>query len=181
VQVVSVAGPPGGSFAFWEGDGENDLGLITFSVPVGTTEGTNYLVISENSGEPGTDPYGHVHGREFTTSAAGTYVVGFRIIDLSTNGVGGGPIQSPSNVLPVRFQAGLRIESIQALSNRVTVGFRSPPGISNGLEATDSLISGNWQQVGVPLRGNNNLQFLNETNTPGGNRFYRLHQINNLP
>jgi hypothetical protein len=181
LQVVSVAGPPGGSFAFWEGDGENDLGVITFSVPVGTANGTNYLVISENNGEPGADPYGHIHGREFTTSAPGTYIVGLRIIDLSTNGVSGGPIQLPSELLPVRFQAGLRIERIQTLTNRVAVGFRSPPGISNALEAKDSLTSGNWQQVGVPLRGNNNLQFLNETNAPGGSRFYRLHQINNLP
>src|SRR5262245_54804235 len=96
VQVVSVAGPPGGSFAFWEGDGESDLGVITFSVPVGITNGTNYLLISENNAEPGADPYGHIHGREFTTSAPGTYLVGLRVIDLSTNGVGGGPMQSPS-------------------------------------------------------------------------------------
>src|SRR6185295_7256922 len=106
VQVVSVQGPPGGSFAFWEGDGESDLGTITFSVPVGTTNGTNYLIISQNSGEPGADPYGHIHGREFTSSAQGIYTVGFRVIDASTNGLGSGPIQAPSDVLPVKFQAG---------------------------------------------------------------------------
>jgi len=179
VQVVSVAGPVGGSFAFWEGDGESDLGNITFSVPVGTTNGTNHLVISENNGEPGADPYGHIHGREFTTSAPGTYIVGFRIIDLSTNGTGAGPIQLPSDVLPVRFQAGLRIETIQTVTNRVTVSFRSPPGISNTLEASSSMIG--WQQVAGPLRGNNNLQSLVETNAPGSNRLYRLRQLNNLP
>jgi hypothetical protein len=107
--------------------------------------------------------------------------VGFRVIDLSTNGLGGTPIHSPSDILPVRFQAGLRIENIQSLTNRVSVSFRSPPGISNVLQATDSLTSSNWQPVGVPLRGNNNLQVVNETNAPGSYRFYRLHQINNLP
>jgi hypothetical protein len=76
VQVVSVAGPAGGSFAFWEGDGESDLGNVTFSVPVGETNGTNFLVVSENNSEPGADPYGHIHGREFTTSLPGTYTVG---------------------------------------------------------------------------------------------------------
>jgi len=96
VQVVSVDGPPGGSFAFWEGDGESSLGVITFSVSAGTTNGTNFFVISENNGEAGADPYGHIHGRMFTTSAPGTYIVGFRVIDISTNGAGGGPIQSPS-------------------------------------------------------------------------------------
>jgi len=181
VQVVSVAGPPGGSFAFWEGDGESDLGEITFSVPVGTTNGTNSLIISENNGVPGTDPYGHIHGREFTTSLAGTYLVGLRVIDTCTNGAGGGPIHSPSDVLLVRFQAGLRIESFQVITNRVTVTFRSLLAITNVLEATDSVAAGNWQPVTGPLRGNNNLQSLSETNVTGMNRYYRLRQLNNLP
>src|SRR5262245_61192254 len=181
VQVVSVAGPPGGSFAFWEGDGESDLGAITFSVPAGTTNGTNYLIISENEGQPGAEPYGPIHGREFTTSLPGTYTVGFRVIDISTNGAAGGPIQSASDVLPVKFQAGLRLETIQTFTNRVTVSFRSPPGISNLLEATSSLGSSGWLPVAGPLRGNNNLQVLTETNAPGQSRSYRLHPLNNLP
>ncbi len=181
VQVVSVDGPPGGSFAFWEGDGESDLGVITFSVPVGTTDGTNYLVVSENDGEPGADPYGHIHGREFTTSLPGTYTVGFRVIDLSTNGLNGGPIQAPSDILPVRFQAGVRIENIQLFTNRVTLSFRCPPGISNILEANESLATPNWQTVAGPLRGNNNLQTLSETNAPTPHRLYRIRHLNNLP
>jgi hypothetical protein len=181
VQVVNVNGPPGGSFAFWEGDGESDLGAITFNVPVGTTNGTNFLIISENNGEPGTDPYGHIHGREFTTSVAGTYVVGFRVLDISHNGTGGGPIQSPSDILPVRFHAGMWIDGLQTFTNRATVSFRSLQGISNVLEATDSMTSGNWQPVAGPLRGNNNLQSLTETNAQKGNRFYRLRVLNNLP
>jgi hypothetical protein len=181
VQVVSVDGPPGGSFAFWEGDGESDLGNITFSVPVGTTNGTEYLMVSENKGEPNADPYGHIHGREFTASLPGTYLVGFRVLDISTNGVGGGPIQSPSAVLPVRFQAGLRIESIQIVTNQVAVFFRSPPGISNLLEATAFAGSSNWVSAAAPLRGNNNLQRFTDTNAPNGSRFYRIRQLNNLP
>jgi hypothetical protein len=180
IQVFSVAGPAGGAFAFWEGDGESDLGRVTFSVPVGATNGTNYLIISENKGEPGADPYGHLHGREFTTSVPGTYLVGFRVIDISTNGVGGGPIQSPSAPLLVRFQAGMRIESIQPFTNRVAISFRSPPGISNLVELSGG-IAGPWQPVGTPLRGNNNLQTFTDTNAPFGARFYRLRQLNDLP
>lgn len=181
VQVVSVEGPPGGSFAFWEGDGESDLGSITFSVPVGATDGTNYFLVSENGGAPGTDPYGHIHGREFTTSLQGTYVVGFRVIDLSSNGVDAGPIHSPSAVLKIRFQAGLQVERVQPLAGRVSVSFRSPPGISNVLEAATSLDPGNWSPAATPLRGNNNLQTLIDTNPPTTGRFYRLRQLNNLP
>ena len=180
VQVVSVIGPSGGSFAFWEGDGESDLGIMTFSVPVGTTNGTNYLVTSENNGEVGADPYGHIHGREFTTSAPGTFIVGFRVIDISTNGVDGRPIQSPSDPLFVRFQAGMHIDSIQSLPNHTAVSFRSPPGISNLVEFSTEII-GPWQSAGAPLRGNNNLQTFTDSNIPSGNRFYRLRQLNNLP
>ena len=181
VQVVSVAGPPGGSFSFWEGDGESDLGVITFSVPVGTTNGTNYFLVSENAGVAGSDPYGHIHAREFTTSSSGTYIVGFRVIDLSTNGTGGGPIQSPSDVLLVRFQAGMWIEAFQTFTNRVTASFRSLPGITNSLQATDSIESGPWLTVAGPLRGSGNLQSLAETNVPSGHRYYRLRVLNNLP
>jgi hypothetical protein len=181
VQVVSVTGPPGGSFAFWEGDGESDLGAITFSVPVGTTNGSNYFVISQNFGVPNTDPYGHIHGREFTTTLPGTYLVWFRIIDISTNGTGGGPIQSPSDVFPIRFDAGIRIENLQLFTNRASAYFRSPTAINNSLEATSSVESGSWQTVAGPLRGNNNLQFLTETNAPVGNRYYRIRVLNNLP
>ena len=181
IRVVTVKGPAGGNYAYWEGDGESDLGAITFSVSVGTTNGTNYFVVSENGGEPNADPYGHIHGREMTTSTAGTYLVGFRAIDVSTNGLGGGPIHSPSDILEIRFQAGLRIESIQTFTNWVTTSFRSPPGITNVLERTDSVLLPNWQAAAAPLRGNNNLQTFTDTNAPVGNRFYRLRQLNLLP
>lgn len=181
VQVVSVAGPTGGSFAFWEGDGESDLGAITFSVPVGETNGTNYLVVSENNGEPGADPYGHIHGREFTTSLPGTYTVGFRVIDLSTNGANGGPIHAPSDILPVRFQAGVRIETLSLFTNRITATFRCPPGISNVLEATESLAPTDWQTVAGPIRGNANLQTFTVSNAPTGIQFFRIRHLNNLP
>lgn len=181
VQVVSVEGPPGGSFEFWEGDGESDLGKITFSVPVGTTNGTNLLVVSENHGEPGADPYGHIHGREFTTSSPGTYQIGFRVIDVSTNGIQGGPIHSPSDVLLVRFQAGVRIESLQFNPGRTLVFFRCPPGISNVLESTDSLLSPSWRSAALPIRGNNGLQSFIDTNGVVSARWYRIHQLNTLP
>ena len=181
IQLTSVQGPPGGTFAFWEGDGESDLGNITFSVAVGTTNGTNFFVISENNGAPGADPYGHIHGREFTTSAPGIYLVGFRVIDISTNGLGGGPIQSPSDELLLRFQAGTRIEVMQTFSNRVAISFRSPPGISNALQASDVPGGGTWSPVAQPLRGNNLLQTITDSNAPVATRYYRLRQLNNLP
>ena len=181
VQLVSVAGPAGGSVQFWEGDEENPGNQITFNVPVGETQGTNAFVISENDGAPGSDPYGHIHGREFSTSTGGLYTVGFRLIDVSTNGIGGGPMHSPSAVLPIYFQAGPVIESIVRATNGIRVQFRSAPGVTNVLEASLSPEVGGWAAVTAGLRGNSTLQSLVDTNPSSTNRFYRLRLLNTPP
>lgn len=181
VQVVSVTGPDGGSLQFWDAAGLQPGSTITFSTPVGTSGGTNCFVISENNGASDSDPYGHIHYRTFTTTLPGIYVVGFRLIDISTNGLGGGPIHTPSDLLTIRLQAGLRIEKFQGVTNRVTVSFRSPYAISNRLEATDSLLQPDWQPVGGGVFGLGTLQSLSDTNIFQPARFYRLRQLNNLP
>jgi hypothetical protein len=181
VQVVSVEGPAGGAVQFWEGDGENPGNQITFQVPVGETRGTNAFIISENDGEPGSDPYGHIHGREFTTSTSGLYTVGFRLIDVSTNGLGGGPMHSPSAVLPMYFQAGPVIESIAATSGGVRVFFRSAPGVTNVLEASPVPQGGAWTSVSSGLRGNSTLQSIVDSNPTSATRFYRLQLLNTPP
>ena len=181
VQVVSVEGPPGGAVQYWEGDSENPGNLVTFQVPVGETRGTNAFIISENDGAPGSDPYGHIHGREFTTSTGGLYTVGFRLIDVSTNGLGGGPMHSPSAVLPMYFQAGPVIESIASASGGVRVFFRSAPGVTNVLEASSAPQGGAWSAVSAGLRGNSTLQSLVDPNPASPIRFYRLQLLNTPP
>ena len=181
VQVVSVEGPAGGALQFWEGDGENPGNQITFQIPVGETRGTNAFIISENDGAPGSDPYGHIHGREFTTSTSGLYTVGFRLIDVSTNGIGGGPMHSPSAVMPVYFQGGPVIESIAAASGSIRVFFRSAPGVTNVLEASSTPQGGAWSAVSAGLRGNSTLQSLVDSNPAPAIRFYRLQLLNTPP
>jgi hypothetical protein len=75
----------------------------------------------------------------------------------------------------------MRIESIQTFTNRSVISFRSPPGISNQLEAANSFPPTNWQSVGFGLKGNNALQTLTDTNINNSARFFRLRQLNNLP
>jgi len=181
VQVVEVAGPAGGAIGFWEGDGENPGNEITFSVPVGTTGGTSSFVVSENEGTPGSDPYGHIHGREFTATTAGLYTVGFRLVDISTNGPGGGPLHAPSSVLSMFFQAGPTIETIQSVTNGMRVFFRSAPGVTNVLEASDGLGAIAWRPVSGGLRGNSALQSLTDTNAAPDVRVYRLRLLNIPP
>ena len=181
VQVAEVAGPAGGAIGFWEGDGENPGNQVTFSVPVGTIGGTSSFVISENDGTPGSDPYGHIHGREFTATTAGLYTVGFRLVDVSTNGPDGSPLHSPSSVLSMFFQAGPTIETIQPATNGMRVFFRSAPGVTNVLEASDDVAAIVWRPVSGGLRGNSALQSLTDTNPASDVRVYRLRLLNIPP
>lgn len=181
VELVGVVGPPGGEVEFWEGDGETPGNTVTFRVPVGSTDSTNAFVISENDGAPGSDPYGHIHGRGFTTTLPGLYTVGFRLRDLSTNGAGGGPLHSPSPILWMYFQAGPTLESVEKLPEGARVRFRSAPGVTNVLEAAASPDGVDWTRVAGPLRGNSTLQSLTDTNAPPGARIYRLHLLHIPP
>ena len=60
---------------------------------------------SGGAGAAGADPFGHLHGRNFTATVPGDYVVGFKLFDNSGNGTGGGAIHTPSATLNIRFSA----------------------------------------------------------------------------
>ena len=170
-QLVSVDGTPGGAFAFW------DTGATgpTISLICGTT-GTNTWLLSENGGLPTTDPYGHIHGRRFTATKPGIYTVGFRAFDFSTNGVGGGPIHTPSTVLKVYFQAGVNIKGIKPNVDRTLITFGAKAGFVWQIEAADSLPAGtNWQSIGAPLLGDDYFHEIEDGNPTKSRRFYRAN------
>jgi len=100
-----VSGPAGGTFSFWD-SGQT---TPTLSLGVGQTITTGNLFdlsdASLGAGNPGADPYGHLHGRRFSTSEVGDYLVGFRILDTSANGIGGGPIHTQSDLFLMTFRA----------------------------------------------------------------------------
>ena len=101
VELVSVSGPPGGVFGFWETGASEP----TFSVGTGDEGGARWL-LSENEGESGTDPYGHIHGRRLTASSPGIYTVTLRLHDESHNGPDEGPLHESSDPLAIQFIAG---------------------------------------------------------------------------
>lgn len=180
--VRAAAGPVGGHWSFWETSGNEEYGeTITFSYATGTTNGTNSFLLSENTGQPGEDPYGHIHGRSFTTDKPGLYTVWVQLIDTSRNGPGGGPIHAPSPLYRYYFQAGTTIARIDRTNISVVVTFGTQP--SNAarqyayfLEATSMLDEPpGWTTIAGPLSGNNHLRSF--TDTPPADaphRFYRL-------
>lgn len=99
--IVKATGPIGGSFGFWE------VGSTTPTLSLLSGDTSEQLFpLSEGDGSAGSDPFGHIHGRRFTTTKPGVYTAWFRAFDTSSNGTGGGPVHAPSEALPVRFLAG---------------------------------------------------------------------------
>jgi len=101
LSMTLQSAPEGGSFAFWD----TDATAPTFSLSlVGSTSGTWNLSGGEENptaGTPGGDPFGHIHGRRFTATTPGEYVIGFQAFDTSANGAQ----HTPSDMLQVRFVA----------------------------------------------------------------------------
>lgn len=174
IQFVSVQGPSGGTFSFWETNATSP----TFSLPCGATDGTNAYCASQNDGSPGSDPYGHIHGRAFTATLPGIYTLGLRAFDGSTNGAGGGPIHTPSDIFYVQFQAGVTIQSLEVNSPTATATFGATGGKNFILEYNDDLSTANWQPTGDTVSGDDHFHSLTDNNATNSARFYR---VRNLP
>jgi hypothetical protein len=172
-QLVSVEGPPGGEFSFWDSGTTNP----TITIASGQT-GTNVFQISQNGGLPDTDPWGHIHNRRFTATKPGLYTVGFRAWDFSTNGPGGGSIHSPSEVLHIYFQAGVTITSLIKAADTATATFGATAGRTFVLEYSDALINSNgWTQTGDAIVGNDYFESLTDTNAAALHRLYRIKDV----
>jgi hypothetical protein len=172
LQLASVDGPEGGSFSFWETNAVSP----TYSLTTGEI-GTNAWKIGENDGSPDSDPYGHIHGRRYTATKPGIYIVGFRALDRSTNGAGGNPIHTTSGLFHLRFQAGLTISSITPQDGHAVVEFGATGGGTFALEYASPIDGTNfWQQTGDPIAGNDHLLTLTDTNEMNGMRLYRIRR-----
>ncbi len=185
IQVVleSISGPAT-TFGFWEAaapdvDGTN----ITWTVPVPLLNGTNRIDVSENDGLPGSDPYGHLHGRQYSVTTPGLYTAGFQFVDNSTNGPGGGPIHTPSDVFYLYLQAGVTIANISVDDNGVNLTFGAPSNLpdTGTAPATNYTIetspvlgpSAVWTPVGDVVVGDDHLHTVTVP-LAGAAAFYRL-------
>lgn len=180
LKIIAVAGPSGGHWSFWETAGNEEYGSsITFSYASGTTNGTNIIILSENNGQAGADPYGHIHGRAFTADVPGLYTVWTQLVDVSRNGPGGGPLHAPSQLYRYYFQAGTTISGVVQTNGSTVVTFGTQLSnvarrYSYYLEAHSALdVDLPWTTVAGPVLGDNRLQTLSEPITEP-QRFYRL-------
>jgi len=176
-RISLLSGPPGGRFGFWETNSDAVSGPYV-SVGVGETA-TNLFRITQTDGAPTADPFGHIHGRRLSATKQGIYKVGFQAIDVSTNGLGGGPIHPPTGVLPVWFQAGVNIESVEPdyEDGHVHVRFGAPLGTTWQVEYTDSFSPLNWLPAGEPVTGQDYFFERIHEGDPGANRYYRVRRL----
>ncbi len=186
IRLLSVEGPAGASFGFWETT-ENGLDStnLTWSVPVPYASGTNLIHVSEGDGSPGSDPYGHIHGRIYSFTKPGLYKVTWQFVDTSTNGINGTPLNLPSEPFSIYYQAGLTIAGINVNTNDVNITFAAAsnvpdedpdaPPTSYTLETTSSLgADAVWQLLdGYTVIGDDHLHM---TSLPITNSaaFFRL-------
>ncbi len=174
MDFISLHGPAGGGLGYWEA---GQTGSATFSLEVGTTNGTNRIALSDanlGAGQPGADPYGHVHGRRFSASVPGFYTLGYRFIDTSRNGVNAGPIHTPSEIYYLYLQAEITIPFVTVQSNSVEIAYGAAVGRNYYVEHTPSLGSSvNWAEVGGPFIGDDRLQTFRYA-SPG---FFRIKAV----
>jgi hypothetical protein len=178
LRVRSLAGPAGGMWSFWESlDGACDENGVspTFTLATGATGGTNTFLLSQNNGLPGEDPYGHCHGRRSTTSKPGLHTVGVQIVDVSTNGPGGGPIHAPSAMYEFHYQAGVTIAHVARTNGMLAASFGTRNGSSYYLD-WNAVLDGSqsWSNAAGPIPGNNRLRTLLDPVMAEPRRFYRL-------
>ncbi|MDB6037243.1 MAG: Host specificity protein [Verrucomicrobiales bacterium] len=171
--IVSLEGPTDGAFAFWE----TGATAPTFILHAGEV-GTNLFHLTEADGSPGTDPYGHIHGRRFTATKAGIYKVNFVLKDTSTNGVNGGPIHTPSDLLPIYFQAGVNFVSIEPDEDHTHLRVGTPAGDSWQIEVSEALgPNAIWQSVGDAVVGDDYIHMVIDEHEVLGQRFFRVKKV----
>ncbi len=175
LRIVAVDGPEGGSLSMWDSDGDYIAEEITFSVPVGTTNGAQRFLLSEGDGAPGSDPYGHIHGRRFSVDRPGLYTVSFQMVDLSTNGPGGGPLHAPSDIVPMFFQADTTLLQPVVGPEGAVLTFGTETLRTYVVESSPVLgPAADWTALGEPIPGNGHLHTTAPLPISTEARFYRL-------
>lgn len=145
IELVSVAGPAGGSFSFW------DVGssTATWSRPCGwnqtSTDRTSFPVILNGDN--------HAHGRAFSVDRPGEYQVTFRAVDrnaLFQN--------SADYTLAFRALAPTPL-SIRLSGGQAVISFTSRLGLTYDLQSRTNLGSGAWDLANAtPIDGDGNLK-----------------------
>jgi len=192
LQLLSVEGPAGANFAFWEGNRDGSFGTnLTWSVPVPSSGDTNLIRITQAANTPTNDPYGLVANRVFGFTKPGLYKLTWQLVDTSTNGPGGTPLDLSSAPFSLYYQADYTICGIARVPGGMQIIFAAPTGslqpggdyqpMVHLLEQSPRLgAAADWQpaldaqHAYISIDGDDYLH-TNTVPAPGATRFYRLN------
>lgn len=179
-EIVSVAGPSGASFGFWD-EGFN---VVTNSLATNQPTGNPRFVISEGIDDVNDDPFGHIHGRAWTATKPGDYTVGIRFIDRSTTRPGGGSWHTPSQTYLFKFQAGPSFQPTMTRNSGGSIALTWPSqmgvwsGFQNGMvftiQRSQSMAANQWQTLGTVTGTTANTATFTDPSPLQGKAFYRL-------
>lgn len=184
MEIVSVSGPAGAHFGFWDENWSafNDTPSVSFAT--GQPTGNYQFVLGEGFDDAAEDPFGHIHGRSWTADKPGDYYVAMRLVDLSTTGPGGGPWHAPSQIYIYHFQAGPDFKPAAQLvaGTGYVLTWASQMGIYTGQtgivfnieRSTGSLSPSGWQNIGSVTGTTGATSTFTDPTPPAGKAFYRL-------
>lgn len=135
IQLLSVSGPAGASFAFWEAGATSP----TWARAAGwTASGADYPDLITYEDESGV---GHIHGRLFTATHPGTYTIAFRAVD----GTAAAPrLASEPHSITIEVLATPQL-SIRSEAGQARLSFTSRPDFTYDLQVSTDLKT--WNNV----------------------------------
>jgi hypothetical protein len=159
IELVSVTGPAGGNFGFWEVDATSP----TWSVPSGwdstQSQSRSFPVVLNGDN--------HAHGRAFTVDKPGHYTVIFRAVDSNQK-------FSTSENYTITFRAQQPPQlSIGISGGNVSLSFRSRNNLSYDLQRCEDLARGIWTTIQT-ISGNGGLHTPSDSFSGRPKAFYRL-------
>lgn len=164
IELVSVSGPPGGNFSFWEAGTTQPA--WTRASGWDSTQGNapSFMVVLGGDN--------HVHGRCFTMDKPGTYTVTFRSLDAA-----GKFATSANKTITFNAQQPPQM-SIAVQGNNARLSFTARSGLVYDLQACTNMALGAWTNVEphTYMDGYGTATNLTVTNAPtlSPNTFYRL-------
>ena len=135
IEIVSVTGPPGGSFSFWEVNATQPAWTRTTGWSSAQGNVPSFLVVVNGDN--------HVHGRCFTMDRPGIYTVTFRAVASA-----GGFSPSANKTITFRAQQPPQL-SIAKSGLNVSLAFTSRENLTYDLQVCEDVTSGFWTTIGT--------------------------------
>lgn len=161
VDVLSVEGPEGANFSFWEQNATTPT--WTRATGWSAEESGQPVVFASEDGSG----YGHLHGRAFTMDRAGVYEVTFQVVDEFGHFTASAPFVVQFTAIdPPQL-------SIASQGTSLTLTFPSRPDLVYDLQSSTTLDTDDWLTIDTLDGDGGELEF---SDTLGGRPkvFYRL-------